>query len=145
MPTVAYYGNDFESFKAAVGFMEGLYETETLPPDNTVDVIVIDKSTTPDMTVPIGSIGVVLSDNREGLQTLMKSGVRTVTCGMSYRDTVTLSATLGHLTVCLQRRLPVVGGFCLEPAEFPIDSNGFTDDRLLLACAVRLLCGLEPK
>ena len=144
MPDVLYFGNRFDTFQKAVGPIEKITETEVLPPTASAEIIVIDSKPQRDAAVPIGVIGVVSSDNREGLETLMKSGVRTVTCGMSYRDTVTLSGTVARLTVCLQRRLPTVGGYVREPAEFPIVYRGLDTDCLLLASAVRLLCGKDP-
>ncbi len=144
MPTVAYFGNRFEEFRLAAGRLE-LIKTDCLPPLNSVDVIVIDAEPIKSTKVPIGSIGVVHSDNKIGLQVLMQSGVRTVTCGMSYRDTVTLSSNMDRLTVCLQRRIPTVGGGLREPAEFTVETGSRDVDCLLLASAVRLLCGKEPE
>lgn len=145
MPAVAYFGNRFENFQRAVGIPEAVTETDVLPPTFPVDIIVIDSKPTDNATVPIGVIGVVCSDNRRGLEALMRSGVRTVTCGMSYRDTVTLSSTLSGPTICLQRRLPTVGGRICEPAEFPLEAVKTDTDCLLLASAVRLLCGKDPR
>ncbi len=144
MPTVMYYGKRFDEFQGLINGVETIIRTECLPPKGSVDVIVIDQATEAEAAVPIGCIGVVCSDNREGLQTLMKSGVRTVTCGMSYRDTVTLSSTYEQLSVCLQRRLPTVDGRVFEPAEFPVKFEDECTDCLLLASAVKLLCGFAP-
>ncbi len=145
MPTVLYYGNRFDEFQRYFESIEKIIETVHLPPEIPADVIVIDRAPPLGATVPVGCIGVVCSDNRVGLQTLMKSGVRTVTCGMSYRDTVTLSGALTHPTVCLQRRLPTVDGKIFEPEEFPVRLEGEDTDCLLLAAAVKLLCGIQPK
>ena len=144
MPAVLYFGDRFDTFQKAVGAIEKITETDILPPNFSAEIIVIDCKPQNTATVPIGVIGVVSSDNREGLETLMRSGVRTVTCGMSYRDTVTLSGTFSRLTVCLQRRLPTVGGRVREPAEFPVEYRDIDTDCLLLASAVRLLCGKDP-
>lgn len=144
MPDVLYFGDRFDTFQKAIGSIEKITDAKVLTPTVSAEIIVIDSKPQHETTVPIGVIGVVSSDNVDGLETLMKSGVRTVTCGMSYRDTVTLSGTVGRLTVCLQRRLPTVGGYVREPAEFPIEYREIDTDCLLLASAVRLLCGKDP-
>jgi hypothetical protein len=140
MVKVLYFGDRFSEFKKAVNI--DVTKTSVLP-NGSFDITVIDGNVPMNAKVPIGTIGVVNSENTSGLACFMRSGIRTVTCGLSRRDTVTVSSSVGNIVVCLQRRLPVIGGNILEPAEFtaapPLSE---TDDceLLLLAAAVRLLC-----
>lgn len=144
MPVTAYFGNRFEKFILAAQSLDNIIEVSDLPPAPFADIIVIDKSPPHKATLPVGAIGVVISDNTDALNCLMRSGVRTVTCGMSHRDTVTLSSSFPNFTVCLQRRLPSLGGRIFEPAEYRVCQACDDPECLLLASAVRLLCGYEP-
>lgn len=142
MPKIAYFGGRKEEFEA----VSKLKVTEILDisPQNDFDAIVIDGEPQQSSRVPTGVVGVVGSHNKKGLECLMRSGVRTVTCGMSRRDTVTLSSSVTHITVCLQRRLPSLAGGILEPGEFLVSSSHDDFCLLLLSAASRLLVGLEP-
>ncbi len=143
MPMIAYFGDRMGEF-LAVSHFKTVLEIERFPFLSAADIVVIDGKPPSGATVPTGVVGIVGSSNKQGLECLMRSGVRTVTCGMSRRDTVTLSSSVADVTVCLQRRLPVIGGGILEPAEYTVQNS--TDDYilLLLSAAARLLSGLEP-
>ena len=142
MPKIAYFGGRQEEFDAVAGIKtEGVL---SFPPDKSFDAIVIDGEPPKGSIVPTGFVGIVGSDNKRGLECLMRSGVRTVTCGMSRRDTVTLSSSVAHITVCLQRRLPSLTGGILEPGEFSVSTEHEDYILLLLSSAARLLLGLEP-
>jgi hypothetical protein len=144
MPNIAYFGPRFEDFKEAVGEIGEIFEVVDLQPNLLADIVVIDGEPTKQMTLGTGVVGVVSSDNIEGLRCLMKSGVRTVTCGMSQRNTVTLSSSVPNITICLRRKLPTMLGQVLEPAEYRSTQNDVECELVLLAAAVRLLCGKEP-
>ncbi len=142
MPITAYFGSRKQEFDKASG-LETI-EIGKLPTKRHFDIIVIDGAPSENTTVPTGTVGIVSSDNKRGLECLMRSGVRTVTCGMSRRDTVTLSSSFTDVTVCLQRRLPSMTGEILEPAEYPV-AHSHEDYMLILLCAAaRLLSGREP-
>jgi hypothetical protein len=142
MPVILYFGDRKEEFEAVSQLLT--VKAEALPFDKPFDIIVIDGEPNSTSTVPTGVVGVVGSHNKKGLECLMRSGVRTVTCGMARRDTVTLSSSVSDITVCLQRRLPSLAGGILEPGEYIVQNS--TDDYilLLLVSATRLLSGLEP-
>ena len=142
MPKVAYFGERVEEF-CAVSKLR-VTDVKVFPLKEVFDVVVIDGNPPKSAKVPTGMVGIVGSDNKRGLECLMRSGVRTVTCGLSRRDTVTLSSSVADITVCLQRRLPTVNGGILEPGEYVVQND--TDDYmlLLLVSATRLLLGLEP-
>ncbi len=142
MPVIAYFGGRKEEFETVSGL--SVVNLINLPSDGNFDVIVIDCEPLEKAKVPQGAVGVVASDNKKGLECLMRSGVRTVTCGLSRRDTITLSSSVTDITVCLQRRLPMIGKGILEPAEYVVEYNGDDYMLLLLTTAARLLSGLEP-
>ncbi len=142
MPVLLYFGDRKEEFEETSGLTT--IKADNLPFHKPFDIIVIDGEPSDKATVPTGVVGVVGSHNKKGLECLMRSGVRTVTCGMSRRDTVTLSSSVSHITVCLQRRLPSLTGGILEPAEFLVGDTHDDYILLLLSSAARLLSGLEP-
>ena len=143
MPTVVYFGDRYNKFKAAFKY-DSLFYAENLPPKKSCDIVVIDGCPKNTDRVPMGTVGVVFSENLKGLECLMRSGVRTVTCGMSHRDTVTVSSSVPELVICLQRRLPNFNGPILEPQEIPA-APIFDDISLtLLVAGTKLLCGINP-
>lgn len=144
MPVTAYFGDRYKTFLDAAKNLENIFETPDLPPGFPADIVVIDKAPPQSALLPVGTVGVVMSHNTEGLKCLMRSGVKTVVCGMSHRDTVTLSSSFPEATVCLQRRLPALGKRIFEPAEYRIKGACDNPEYLMLASAVSLLCGREP-
>ena len=142
MPTVVYFGDRFDSFKTAFK-SDSLFYTENLPPKESCDIVVIDGCPKNTDRVPTGTVGVVFSENLKGLECLMRSGVRTVTCGMSRRDTVTVSSSVPELVICLQRRLPNFSGPVLEPQEIPATLVADDISLTLLVAGTKLLCGMK--
>ena len=143
MPTIAYFGNRFLSFSMALGIKKLIWVTNSLP-ESEADIVVIDTPFEKALKLPKGVIGVCFSDNDNGLACLKRSGVKTVTCGTSCQDTVTLSSSVPKILVCLNKSLITLTGKVFEPAEFLVNET-YDYDCLLLASATRLLCGLEPK
>lgn len=143
MPTIAYFGNRYLSFSVALGIKKLMWVTNNLP-NSKADIVVIDTPAEKALKLPKGVIGVCCSNNPEGLMCLKRSGVKTVTCGTSGLDTVTLSSSVPKKTVCLQRNLITLSGKIFEPCEF-IVSDASDPDCLLLASTTRLLCGLTPQ
>lgn len=143
MSNVAYFGENFNQFKSLVNNLAYVYKSN-LPPQPNTDILVMDGSPKKFVHVEKNIIGIVNSQNTEGLSFLMKNGIKTLTCGMSYRDTLTLSSSLSNLNICLQRKIPSLNNNILEPCEYVITNPHSNTDLLLLACAVNLLCGCEP-
>jgi hypothetical protein len=142
MPKVAYFGERADEFCAVSKLC--VTDVNVFPLEDVFEVVVIDGNPPARVTVPTEMVGVVGSDNKKGLECLMRSGVRTVTCGLSRRDTVTLSSSVADITVCLQRRLPTVNSGILEPGEYVVKNDTEDYMLLLLSAATRLLLGLEP-
>ncbi len=88
--------------------------------------------------------GVVLgSDNSAALNFLAGSSIPAITCGLSGRDSLTLtSMTENSAVIALQRNLPRHDGSYTEPMELPINF-AHTVDRYALLCGVATLgfCG----
>ena len=143
MPTIAYFGNRYLSFSATLGLKKLMWVTNRLP-ESEADIVVLDTPFEKSLKLPKGVIGVVCSNNPEAVMCLKRSGVKTVTCGMSCLDTVTLSSSVPRKIVCLQRNLITLSGEIFRPSEF-IVNDAADPDCLLLASATRLLCGLDPQ
>ncbi len=88
--------------------------------------------------------GVVMgSDNLAALRFLEGCEVPVITCGLSGRDSLTLTSMAEHSAViALQRSLPRYDGSRVEPMELPVSFEQPVD-RYALLCAVAALgfCG----
>jgi len=90
------------------------------------------------------TVVVAAADNRRMSRALKGCANPVVTCGTGVRDTVTLSSSAGERTIlCVQRRLPTVGGEWLEPFEFAVTTNGCGIRGALLAAATAAVCGCD--
>ncbi|MCI8623376.1 MAG: hypothetical protein HFG26_06890 [Provencibacterium sp.] len=90
------------------------------------------------------AVAVIHSHNAEGLAFAARRHLKTLTCGLSSRDTLTLSSLTGESAgVCLQREIAAFGGKRIEPADIPVRLRGPLERfELLTLAAVLLLCGL---
>lgn len=83
---------------------------------------------------------VVRSSMHAQLRRLAKKGIPAVTCGLSGKDTVTVSSYLeNNITVALQRELQTVKGELIEPMELLFQTQGETDQHDVLVLASLLL------
>lgn len=97
-----------------------------------------------DFTPGPRAVAVIHSHNAEGLAFAARHQLKTLTCGLSSRDTLTLSSMAGESAgICLQREIATLGGGRVEPADFFVRLRGQTERfELLTLAAVLLLCGL---
>lgn len=88
---------------------------------------------------------VVSSDNYSALRNISPVCKNIITCGMSVRDTLSLSANIGgRASVSLQRRIRDIHGRWIGECELPLkDCEGLTDFQILSLTAVKLICGIE--
>jgi len=89
----------------------------------------------------------VASDHAAALELLARSGSPAVTCGLSARDTLTLTSIAeGGAVIALQRSLPTWDGGRAEPMELPVCGPCGPAERYPLLCcaAVLAFCGLLP-
>lgn len=90
-----------------------------------------------------GCTAVAGSENREALMYLKDQSVRTIACGLSERDTVTLaSSTADSAVIGLQREILTLDDEPVEPSEYPVRFRNPPDEFPLLCLgAVLLLSG----
>lgn len=90
-------------------------------------------------------ICVLWSGHQPALEFAQKHKIKTVTCGLSPYDTLTLSSITAELAVVtLQREICTLGGTTIEPADFPVAlSQPWEAEAILAAAAILLLsdCG----
>lgn len=86
-------------------------------------------------------ISIVNGGNEKALRMLKDSPALTLTCGMSSKDTLTLSSINDcSAVVSVQREISGLNHQTIEPCEIKINfENKFSDYELLSACAVLLL------
>lgn len=89
------------------------------------------------------AISIVGEENERALQMLNGSTAPVLTCGMSSKDTLTLSSVSeNNAVVSLQREIRDFNGNIIEPCEIQIiHDEPFSKFELLAACAVLLLAG----
>jgi hypothetical protein len=132
-----------------------------LPPDaNHVDFILIDNANIHDIhtdkgivlfereitgyteiDLPENFIAIVEPDNSKAIDILKKKSLRTVTCGLSQRDTLTYSSIeTERAVISLQREIKTLGSNSILPREIPVNfRSSYGDYQLLAAVAVLLL------
>lgn len=88
-------------------------------------------------------VSIVNEGNEKALHMLKNSLVPTLTCGMSPKDTLTLSSiSESSAVVSLQREIKDLSNKVIEPCEIKINiEDRFSDYELLSACAILLLAG----
>lgn len=98
-------------------------------------------------TFPQGIIGICEDSNQNALSLFAKSKIPVISCGMSAKNTVTLSSlNNGYLLTALQRTLTDNCGKDIEPAEFKIKLNSaYNPFSVMASAAVLLLKGTVPK
>lgn len=86
---------------------------------------------------------IVGSDNYAALKSIPCGCKSIITCGMSVRDTLSLSANIGgRASVSLQRRIRNIYGRWIDECELPTSGcGGMTDYQILALTAVKLICG----
>lgn len=99
----------------------------------------------PDENFAVGqrAVAVVNSQNAQGLSFAAQHHLKTLTCGLSNKDTLTLSSLReDSAVICLQREIKTLGGGHMEPAEIPVRLRSPIErGDLLSLAAVLLLCG----
>jgi hypothetical protein len=105
------------------------------------------ESVNPELPIDTGAIAIVDSSKEELLTYVATTGLPAITCGLSAKDTVTLSSIRTDSAVInLQRAVTCFDGTLAEPQEIPIsrreDANSFA---LMAASAICLLAGKYPE
>ena len=86
-------------------------------------------------------IGILSSEDTAGAQLFQQMELTTITCGLSGKDSLTLSSiTSDSAVICLQRTIRSLSGQEIDPGEIPVTLNRPIDRySLLAAVAVALL------
>lgn len=91
------------------------------------------------MLPPVCGMAVVGSDNPAAIEFLAASKQPAITCGLSPRDTITLSSmTDGSVMVAIQRSIPAFDGTAIEPVELPVRLSAPADSYSILCAAATL-------
>ena len=98
---------------------------------------------------PDNTIAIVNAENTSVLKQLCNACLRTIPCGLSAHDTLTLtSSTEDSLVVSLQRSLTTFEGATVDPMEIPIPMErfrGLSRYLLMAFCALGCLTGqIQP-
>lgn len=98
-----------------------------------------------DMRFPPHFVAVVEPRNTAAIEMLKAQNIRTITCGLSPKDTVTFSSLMeSSAVISLQRGIESTDGEEILPKEIPVTFTCPKPDYAVLACAaVLLLSGRE--
>lgn len=90
--------------------------------------------------LPADITAIVNADNKSQLESALKQGIRTITCGLSSTATISFSSeTEEKLTVSLNRGITALSGKIIEPLEIPLEKENFGKYSLMSFAALRLL------
>lgn len=92
-------------------------------------------------------IGICEDCNKKALSVFSKSPIAVISCGMSPKNTITLSSRSENtLLLSLQRTITDIFGNTIEPAEFLIRiKNNYSEFPIMASIAVMLIYGIIPK
>lgn len=82
---------------------------------------------------------IISSENENHIKQLQSSGAAAITCGLSQKDTVTLSSSEGESYIVSLQRGFKIGGRTVEPQEVSLCSNGKSCYSILAAGAAVIL------
>ena len=94
----------------------------------------------PALELPSESVLVLEGKDRHSIAYAAQRGLRVLDCGLSSRDTLTLSSfSGGDAVACLQRPVEDLLGQSVDPFEFPLRAGRQYPPFALLCCAAVLL------
>lgn len=95
--------------------------------------------------IPKNFVAVADPTDSDAIPALRRNEVRTVTCGLSMKDTLTFSSMDSErAVVSLQREIKTTGNGTVYPREFPVAfTAAHSEYSILAATAVLLLSGIE--
>lgn len=123
-----------------------LYECETAPVFEIAPSVFLFKNKITKyaaLQIPANSLAIVDTVNQPALSMLQRSSVSAVTCGMSPRDTLTLSSSKERsAAVCIQRQMQTMAGQTVDEREIPVHfERRYEPYTLLSICALLILAG----
>ncbi len=120
-----------------------LYECESVLADSLSGAVIIAKKTADLKSIASQRINpsavIVSSENERHIKQLQSSGAAVITCGMSQKDTVTLSSSEGESYIVSLQRGFKIGGKTIEPQEVSLCANEKSSYSILAAGAAVIL------
>ena len=122
------------------------YKSISLKLDNGIAVICDITDRFKNQHFPKGIIGICEDTNIKALNLFLKNHTPVISCGMSGKNTVTLSSIDNNIPlITLQRRITDLNGKIIEPAEFKITLNKtYSPFAVMASVAILLLEGQIP-
>ncbi len=123
------------------------YKKANLKINNGIVVICDNTERFKDQQFPNGIIGICEDNNINALEVFKKSHIPVISCGMSAKNTITLSSLNSDtLLATLQRTVKNIKGDEIEPAEFKIKLKKSYSHFSVMACvAILLIKGIAPR
>ena len=114
---------------------------------NGIAVFIDDTDRFNNQTFPKGIIGICEDSNQKALEIFKNSNIPVISCGMSAKNTVTLSSINSEtLLAALQRTVTDCTGNEVDPGEFKIKlKKSYAPFAVMASTAVLLLNGITPK
>lgn len=123
------------------------YKKTDIKLKNGIAVFIDDTDRFKGQIFPLGTVGICEDSNRKALEIFKENNIPVISCGMSAKNTVTLSS-LGSdlLLAALQRTVIDFSGTELDPEEFRIKLiKSYTPFAVMASVAVLLLKGITPE
>lgn len=105
-------------------------------------LIFTDTAALPSLSLAGNIVAILNSADKSGLQATADNKIKAITCGLSSKDTLTVSSISdSDAVVSLQRNITSFAGAVIEPAEFPIAlREGYSvGDMLMLTALIFLI------
>lgn len=122
-------------------------ETDTLQYVDTQNAVIILKENIEGTIADWDNIdlaAIISSDNDSGLIQLANHNINVITCGMSGKDTITISSKSEGVTmISIQRIIHRLDGGIVEPMEIPVRSGNLSTYQILALCALFCVMGME--
>lgn len=97
------------------------------------------------LRIPPGFLCVLEPQNIKAAALLQEAGTAAMTCGMSAKDTLSISSLdYGSAAMSLQRSVPTLTGEIVEPGDITVEVGAALSPRQILSiCMVLLLSGVD--
>ncbi len=120
-------------------------QSDNIPAFNTVNPIIIFKNSFTqklnNSPIPHKAICILNPENEFAINILSEQNIPAISCGMSGRDTFSLSSiNFPKISLSLQRQIFSVNDICIEPQEFVINvKKNYEPYSIMATCATILL------
>ncbi|MDR2655900.1 MAG: hypothetical protein LBC56_07545 [Oscillospiraceae bacterium] len=126
-----------------------IFDTDNISAINSSSAIVAVKDRTDESFANwkgLASPLLINSENTNGLSLLVNHEIAAITCGLSTKDSITLSSCAeGRAVISVQRFIKKLNGEIFEPMEYPLALGGIPIYHSLALFGILLLCGIEQE